>query len=453
MDWVLGKVVNQSDCGASLGNTKITDLVFADDAVLFAESLEVLVMALEALHEEGPVCNVVLQRQGRLVWPSTPLDGGAVVVATLRLPGGKGGFGSMLRAIGAQIEKTTNREACRDLSGRRLRDINEEKRLKDFISKKADRERELQEKKKLKFKQLEETPRHTFQDESYFQQRELREKNLYDSLDKAFDSKKSGSRTATKRSMKEAPAAKPKKGRFLDDLDDSSSEEENNDDGAAARPQETSESDSNSSTGSNAKHQQDNANSCRVKDSRSSDTKANRKKEPVARIKKGGLMADLNESSSEEDEGNNEETEAKPQEASEENNKETEASEENSKEAEAKPQEASEENNKETIENNKETEAKPQEASEENNKETEAKPQEASEENNKETEAKPQEASEENNKEAEAKPQEASEENNKETEAKPQEAIEENNKETEASDTHRCTSNSNSSTESRKEED
>ncbi|KAG0729032.1 tRNA (uracil(54)-C(5))-methyltransferase [Chionoecetes opilio] len=53
MDWVLGKVVDQSDCGASVGNTKITDLVFADDAVIFAESLEVLVMALEALHEEA----------------------------------------------------------------------------------------------------------------------------------------------------------------------------------------------------------------------------------------------------------------------------------------------------------------------------------------------------------------------------------------------------------------
>ena len=46
----------------------------------------------------------------------------------LRLPGGKGGFGSMLRAIGAQIEKTTNREACRDLSGRRMRDVNDEKK-------------------------------------------------------------------------------------------------------------------------------------------------------------------------------------------------------------------------------------------------------------------------------------------------------------------------------------
>ena len=34
----------------------------------------------------------------------------------------------MLRAIGAQIEKTTNREACRDLSGRRMRDVNNEKK-------------------------------------------------------------------------------------------------------------------------------------------------------------------------------------------------------------------------------------------------------------------------------------------------------------------------------------
>ncbi|KAG0723026.1 LINE-1 retrotransposable element ORF2 protein [Chionoecetes opilio] len=53
MDWVLDKVVHQSNCGASVGNTKITDLVFADDAVIFAESLEVLLMALEALHGEA----------------------------------------------------------------------------------------------------------------------------------------------------------------------------------------------------------------------------------------------------------------------------------------------------------------------------------------------------------------------------------------------------------------
>lgn len=53
MDWVLGRAVDQSHCGASVGNTTVTDLVFADDAVILAESLEVLVLALEALHEEA----------------------------------------------------------------------------------------------------------------------------------------------------------------------------------------------------------------------------------------------------------------------------------------------------------------------------------------------------------------------------------------------------------------
>ena len=52
MDGILGRVVDQSHCRASVGNTKITDVVFTDDAVIFAESLEVLMMALEALHEE-----------------------------------------------------------------------------------------------------------------------------------------------------------------------------------------------------------------------------------------------------------------------------------------------------------------------------------------------------------------------------------------------------------------
>lgn len=73
----------------------------------------------------------------------------------------------MLRAIGAQIEKTTNREACRDLSGRRLRDINEEKRLKKWIAEQADREREAAEKKKKKLEKLSYEPKHEFADAQY----------------------------------------------------------------------------------------------------------------------------------------------------------------------------------------------------------------------------------------------------------------------------------------------
>ena len=50
MDCVLSRIVEQSYCGASVGNTEITDLDFADDAAIFADSLEDLTMALEARH-------------------------------------------------------------------------------------------------------------------------------------------------------------------------------------------------------------------------------------------------------------------------------------------------------------------------------------------------------------------------------------------------------------------
>ncbi|KAI9024438.1 telomere stability and silencing-domain-containing protein [Phycomyces nitens] len=48
----------------------------------------------------------------------------------LRLLGGKGGFGSMLRAQGGRMnaQKTTNFEACRDLQGRRIKTVNDAKK-------------------------------------------------------------------------------------------------------------------------------------------------------------------------------------------------------------------------------------------------------------------------------------------------------------------------------------
>lgn len=73
----------------------------------------------------------------------------------------------MLRAIGAQIEKTTNREACRDLSGRRLRDINEEKRLKTWINAQAEREKDAADQKQKKLERLVAEPKHEFRDADY----------------------------------------------------------------------------------------------------------------------------------------------------------------------------------------------------------------------------------------------------------------------------------------------
>ena len=42
MDYVLGRMPETSGCGLSFGSVWITDFDFADDAVIFAETIEVL---------------------------------------------------------------------------------------------------------------------------------------------------------------------------------------------------------------------------------------------------------------------------------------------------------------------------------------------------------------------------------------------------------------------------
>lgn len=93
----------------------------------------------------------------------------------------------MLRAIGAQIEKTTNREACRDLSGRRLRDINEEKRLKNWIEKKKNEEKEDPEEKfQKKIGKLLAVPKKEFKDAGYDEARSNLLENISDSVEQGF---------------------------------------------------------------------------------------------------------------------------------------------------------------------------------------------------------------------------------------------------------------------------
>ena len=121
----------------------------------------------------------------------TKLDNDEVIELVCGLPGGKGGFGSMLRALGNQIQKTTNKEAMRDLSGRRMRDINEEKRLKDYVAKEAGREREKQEKKEAKLKKLHKlvTPgesKHEFHDKKYDEAREAATDRVHDAINQVI---------------------------------------------------------------------------------------------------------------------------------------------------------------------------------------------------------------------------------------------------------------------------
>ena len=53
MDWILGRMSKRSSSGTSIENVKISDLDFADDVVIFVQTSDILLGALEVLNEES----------------------------------------------------------------------------------------------------------------------------------------------------------------------------------------------------------------------------------------------------------------------------------------------------------------------------------------------------------------------------------------------------------------
>uniref|UniRef100_A0A2S2P6D5 UPF0667 protein n=1 Tax=Schizaphis graminum TaxID=13262 RepID=A0A2S2P6D5_SCHGA len=147
-------------------------------------------MSLPSIKQFASIETGMLQKDfflmfnGKVLNENTVQNG--IVYIVPRVLGGKGGFGSMLRAIGAQIEKTTNREACRDLSGRRLRDINEEKRVKDFLAKGGPSTDDPEERKKRKLQRLCQAPKTEFKDEHYEKQMSEMTESVSDAIECGF---------------------------------------------------------------------------------------------------------------------------------------------------------------------------------------------------------------------------------------------------------------------------
>nr|XP_033795133.1 replication stress response regulator SDE2 [Geotrypetes seraphini] len=138
-----------------------------------------------------PEASLYVTCNGRLVAADQDLQNGLVYSLEPRLCGGKGGFGSMLRALGAQIEKTTNREACRDLSGRRLRDVNHEKEMADWVKKQADREAEKEQRRLERLQRKLSEPKHYFTNPEYQQQCLEMSERLEDSVLKGMQASSS----------------------------------------------------------------------------------------------------------------------------------------------------------------------------------------------------------------------------------------------------------------------
>ena len=100
-------------------------------ATAFVDAADGPALRQQIAVREGVPAGLLRLTCGCREYDAAVLPDGCVRVL-LRLEGGKGGFGAMLRTSGARGIKTTNFDACRDLNGRRLRHVNAEAQLREW---------------------------------------------------------------------------------------------------------------------------------------------------------------------------------------------------------------------------------------------------------------------------------------------------------------------------------
>ncbi|KAI9013065.1 telomere stability and silencing-domain-containing protein [Gaertneriomyces semiglobifer] len=160
----------------------------------------------------------------------------------VRVRGGKGGFGSMLRAQGGKMasQKTTNFESCRDLSGRRLKVVNDAKKLAEYLAKEPERKRKREEEliKKIDQGLRPEKRKILFHDPEYVSNHEQVLDDVMDAVEKAMNKAgPSGVKKASPVSKSPSPSADPKPVAALDHwdelpVDDSDEDSDDSDEGS-----------------------------------------------------------------------------------------------------------------------------------------------------------------------------------------------------------------------------
>ena len=174
---------------------------------------------------------------GRIAKEDQPVNPEVVYRVHPRLVGGKGGFGSMLRSLGAQMnKKTTDKNSCRDLTGRRIREVKNEKMLREWLEKEPERERlkrerDEEKKKKKEMKKKTSQGKFFFDSTVYDQQRE----KIMEDQEKLFRQQDEGlldfgKPKQTKKNDLDAAKAKRWFGNFHGDDDDDDVVDDDSDD-------------------------------------------------------------------------------------------------------------------------------------------------------------------------------------------------------------------------------
>ena len=204
--------------------------------------------------QQAGVCTDVIQNcsyitnRGLCPNPDDQLLNNEIYTFNFKLNGGKGGFGSMLRALGSQIEKTTNNEACRDLSGRRMRDVNNEKKMMEWVKQKAEKDR-LKEKETIeKLERQLQRPKHFFNDPEYEKSLEVTTDSVEDALKTGLNANKRVSNLKSKST--EPPTKKSKLWLGAEDISDSSDSDSSNEDSVSVQLHDVSEAKNNGESSS-----------------------------------------------------------------------------------------------------------------------------------------------------------------------------------------------------------
>lgn len=136
-----------------------------------------------------------------------------------RLLGGKGGFGSQLRAAGGRMRshKNQSNDACRDLSGRRISTLKEAQQVASYLENSEERERKqkqeelnrLEEKEKRLTNNNNNNNKRRFDDEEFFENNKEMNDNVRSSVAKGL--------LAKKKKMKSVPSGENnRKGKDID---------------------------------------------------------------------------------------------------------------------------------------------------------------------------------------------------------------------------------------------
>jgi len=199
------------------GRTRTLEFLSADVPVA---SLKNRIAALECIPAQE---QRILSAQRELLDDAVlrACEGPCVVSLALRVCGGKGGFGSLLRGAPSRVgqKKTDNFDACRDLSGRRMRHANNEKKLAEWLA--ESKEREMEKVAQEYIKKI--SKQHHFDDVKYTHETQQLEESMSEALEKGMEeAKKTNSLMVSKKrsaDSEEAPTAK-KQRTYWNELDD-----------------------------------------------------------------------------------------------------------------------------------------------------------------------------------------------------------------------------------------